>query len=141
MHNHPNTLAVQVAAFNALKCLHGYFEDFEDVDAVITAEWPPITMLQAMNNHAHCAKMQVICALQRRNEYEVMSFMLTSLCASNLAHNAKSCLHERVQSHALYVWKLMIMTKSSTSLSHFIQVEVLNLLFKHCKSLNVLILP
>jgi hypothetical protein len=51
MRNHPDNSGVQVAACNAL-----YMFDSEDI---IRQEWPPATILQTLNNHVHCAKVQL----------------------------------------------------------------------------------
>jgi hypothetical protein len=52
MCNHPGNLNVQVEACDALSLFQ--FELF------IRQEWPPATiLLQALNNHVHCAEVQV----------------------------------------------------------------------------------
>jgi hypothetical protein len=117
MRTHPDNSHVQVATCDVL-----YFSD----EAIITEEWPPVTILQAMTNHPQCANVQAatFLVLKRMFDFDEDGKVRTVLTGQDYVQPILRAMenHEdnaSVQNSAL--WALQEMTTESSTFTHIIQ--------------------
>jgi hypothetical protein len=117
MRSHPDNSHVQVAACDVL-C--------SSDEAIITEEWPPVTILQAMNNHPQCANVQeaAFLLLQRMFDFDEDGKVRMVLTGQDYVQPILRAMenhydNESVQKSAL--WTLREMTTESSTFTHIIQ--------------------
>jgi hypothetical protein len=116
---------------------------------IVREEWLPVTILHALNNHVHCADVQMRGCTYRRSlldrvEREEVEATLRPVSEQPYVHAALRAMQTHsdngdIQYRALGV--LEALTTKSATFNHIIKGGVLNLSFEHREYTSVYMMP